>query len=304
MIVRRVLLWGALGALVSVATHGLRDRIRRARQETAQLESRLRELTVLADRDRIARDIQDLVIKRLFAAGLSLQAAVSMTARGSVASRIESAIHDLDEAMRLIRQSIFGLRDGGRGGGGRESGRAGGLRQGILALCGQLTPAGGRAPEVTFSGPVDDAIPAATGQRLLHLLGDAFAVIGASGPAGQGRRHGRRWRARHGRGNPAPVAARRRGRKRRQPEQPRREQPGRERRRSERPGREQPRRERPAGNGAARNGPAGSSAAGNGPAGNSAGYARLRAMASQFGADIEIEEMPGGTRFAWHLPAG
>ena len=59
VLVRRVALWGALGVLISIATHGLRDRIRRSQQERAQLESRLRELTVLADRDRIASDFQD-----------------------------------------------------------------------------------------------------------------------------------------------------------------------------------------------------------------------------------------------------
>ena len=90
-----------------------------------------------------------------------------MTARGSVASRIESAIRDLDEAMRLIRQSIFGLR---------QTSRGDGLRQGILDLCGELAQAA--AAGVTFSGPVDDAVPPRTGQQLLQLLGEALVVIG------------------------------------------------------------------------------------------------------------------------------
>ena len=169
VVVRRVLLWASLGALVSIATHGLRDRIRRSQRERAQLESRVRELTVLADRDRIASDLQDLVIKRLFAAGMSLQAAVSMATKGSVASRIESAIRDLDEAMRLIRHSIFGLSGHDRGTG---------LRQGILDLCGELAAAGGRTPEVTFSGRIDSAIPAGTGEQLVEMLREALAVIG------------------------------------------------------------------------------------------------------------------------------
>jgi signal transduction histidine kinase len=239
-VVRRVLLWGSLGVLVSVATHGLRDRIRRSQQERAQLESRLRELTVLADRDRIARDLQDLVIKRLFAAGMSLQAAVSMAAKGDVARRIESAILDLDDAMRLIRQSIFGLR---------ETSRGGGLRQGILDLCGELAPADGGAPEVMFSGPVDGAIPAGTGQQLLEMLREALVVIGE-------------W------ARPARVGV------------------------------------------TADDGVcltvegAGLVPRPDGSDGHGSDYARLRASASRLGANIDIEEVPGGTRFAWHLPIG
>ena len=266
VIARRVLLWASLGALISIATHGLRYRIRGSQQESAQLESRLRELTVLADRDRIASDLQDLVIKRLFAAGLSLQAAGSMTARGSVASRIESATRDLDEAMRLIRQSIFGLR---------ETGHRGGLRQGILDLCGELAAAVGREPEITFSGPVDDAIPAGTGQQLLELLRAALVVIGervrparVGVAASDGVRltvEGIALVPSPGGGGPLSGGA--------------------------------------DGNGADGNGADGSGPDRNGPGGNGADYARLRAMASKFGAHIDIEEVPGGTRFAWHLPA-
>ncbi len=241
VIVRRVALWAALGALISIATHGLRDRVRRSQRESAELESRLRELTVLADRDRIATDFQDLVIKRLFAAGLSLQAAVSMTARGSVASRIESAIDDLDEAMRLTRQSIFDLR---------ASSRGGGLRQGILDLCGELAAAGGSSPGVIFSGPVDDAVPPRTGQQLLQLLGEALAVIGG-------------W------ARPARV-------------------------------------EIMAGDGVRLivegTGPAGPAAQPGGAERRGAGDARLREMTGRLGAELDIEEIPGGTRFAWRLP--
>jgi len=60
--VRRAIFWTALGAMISIATHGLRDRIRRSRKRSEQLQSRLRELTVLAERDRIATDLRDTVI--------------------------------------------------------------------------------------------------------------------------------------------------------------------------------------------------------------------------------------------------
>jgi hypothetical protein len=53
VIARRVILWAALGTVLSVATHGLRDRIRRAREQAAQLQDRLREVSITEDRDRI-----------------------------------------------------------------------------------------------------------------------------------------------------------------------------------------------------------------------------------------------------------
>jgi signal transduction histidine kinase len=89
VIARRVILWAALGTVISVAVHGLRDHIRRSQEETAQLEARLRELTVLQDRDRIAADLQDKVIQRVFAVGLTLQGAATLTASGRAGSSDE-----------------------------------------------------------------------------------------------------------------------------------------------------------------------------------------------------------------------
>ena len=80
--IRRVLLWGALSALLAVATHGLRDRIRRSQQETARLQERIGELMVVEDRDRLAADLQSSVVQRIFAAGLKLQGVPDRPGRG------------------------------------------------------------------------------------------------------------------------------------------------------------------------------------------------------------------------------
>jgi len=165
VIARRVLLWGSLGALVSVATHGLRDRIHRSQMESAQLQDRLREITVLEDRERIAADLRDRVIQRIFAAGLALQGAASLTTEREVRRRVESSAEDLDQAVRLVRQAIFGLERGKRGHG---------LRQEILELCRGLTP----APEITFSGPVDGALHVRARAQLLEMLREALGAAG------------------------------------------------------------------------------------------------------------------------------
>jgi signal transduction histidine kinase len=164
VIIRRVLLWGLLGALLSVAAHGLRDRIARSRHDTALLEEQLREATVLRDRDRIAAGLQNEVIQRIFAAGMSMESAASLTTQPGVRQRLEAATGDLDYALRLIRDTVFGLEH-------RLRGR--GLRQEILELSGGLSP----EPEVSFTGPVDGALEPGGGTRLVAMLRDALAVI-------------------------------------------------------------------------------------------------------------------------------
>jgi signal transduction histidine kinase len=171
VLARRVLLWGALATLISVAVHGLRDRIRRSQEERARLQDRLREITVLEDRERIAGGLRDQVIQQIFAAGLALQGAASLTMEREVRRRVESSVADLDRAVRLIRQAIFGLE---------HEATSGSLRLDVLDLCGRLTP----APEVTFSGPVDGALSPRARTQLLDMLHETLEVLdGQSVPA-------------------------------------------------------------------------------------------------------------------------
>jgi signal transduction histidine kinase len=163
VIARRAIFWTSLGALISVATHGLRDRIRRSQERSEQLQGRLRELTVLADRDRIAADLRDTVIQRIFTAGLRLQSAASQTRSGEVRNKIGASIEDLDETVRMLRDAIFGLEQ-------RPSDR--GLRQEITDLCAQLSP----TPEISFTGPVD-AVAAGTRGQLIAMLTEALGPV-------------------------------------------------------------------------------------------------------------------------------
>jgi signal transduction histidine kinase len=165
VVARRAIFWASLGVLLSVATHGLRDRIRRSQDRTAQLQSRLRELTVLADRDRIAADLRDKVIQRIFAAGLTLQSVASQSSEREVRNKIGATVTELDQTVRMLRDAIFGLeqRPGERG-----------LRQQIMDLVGELSP----APEISFSGPVDTALPAAAQDELIGRLAEALSPDG------------------------------------------------------------------------------------------------------------------------------
>lgn len=165
VIARRVLLFAALGTMISVAAHGLRDRIAHSQRESSQLQEQLRELTVQQDRDRIAAGLQDEVIQRIFAAGLAMQSAASLSTQPGVRKRIEAATGDLDQVLRLLRDTVFGLE---------QRLRDRGLRQEILELCGSISP----APEVSFSGPLDGALHPGTGTWLVQLLREALVVIG------------------------------------------------------------------------------------------------------------------------------
>ncbi len=169
MIARPAIFWSSLGALISIATHGLRERIRRSQQRSDQLQSRLRELIVLADRDRIATDLRDKVVQRIFAAGLRLRSAASQVPRGDVRDKIGASVEELDQTVRMLRDAIFGLEQ-------RPAER--GLRQEITDLCARLSP----APEISFTGPVD-TLGAERRAQLTVLLTEALGPVRANAPA-------------------------------------------------------------------------------------------------------------------------
>ena len=135
--------------------------------ENARLHGRLRELALLEDRERIARDLHDTVIQRLFATGLSLQGAVRLAARPEVADRIQGAVEDLDETVKHIRTVIFGLE--------AARGRGPGLRDAVLALAREAAGPLGFNPRVLFEGPVDTAIDDRVATELLATLREALS---------------------------------------------------------------------------------------------------------------------------------
>lgn len=173
-IVRRLVFWGALATMIAVAAHGLRARVRRSREATARLQGRLRELSIMQDRDRIASSLQDNVVQRLFAAGLSLQGIDLLAGPPEVSHRIDAVVHNLDEAIKLLRQSIFGLEHGLP-----EQG----LRRSILDVSNELTPALGLVPEITLDGPIDTDVPPQVAGDLLAALRDALSRSGSAARA-------------------------------------------------------------------------------------------------------------------------
>ena len=146
--------------------------------EKARLHARIRELDVIADRDRIARDLHDTVIQRLFATGLALQGAARLAGPlPEVADRIQQAVDELDLVVRQVRSSIFELH--------AAETSIHGVRRQLLALGDELSAALGYAPAFQFEGPVDAAVGEEVGGHLLAVVGESLANIArhASSPA-------------------------------------------------------------------------------------------------------------------------
>ena len=164
VIARRVILWAALGTVIAFATHELRERSSRARREAARLHGQVTELTLIQDRDRIAKDLQNKVIQQVFAVGMDLQSAAMLTTQPEVRNRILSAADGLDQALRLTRDAVFRLEP-------RLEGR--GLRAEIVSLCEELSP----VPEVNFTGPVDGTLDPVRAMQFAQTLRAALESI-------------------------------------------------------------------------------------------------------------------------------
>ncbi|WP_433663644.1 sensor histidine kinase [Nocardia sp. CA-128927] len=80
--------------------------------QLADAQQRMRDMDILADRDRIARDLHDHVIQRLFAVGITLQGAVARATVPEVRQRLSTVVNDLQEVVQEIRTSIFDLHGG------------------------------------------------------------------------------------------------------------------------------------------------------------------------------------------------
>ncbi|MFF2808298.1 GAF domain-containing protein [Streptomyces sp. NPDC058000] len=137
--------------------------------ELARRRAESEELTVLHDRDRIARDLHDLAIQRLFATGITLQSATRLIERPEAAERVGRAVNDLDTTIKIIRSTIFGLRTTGDGKDGR------GLRRDLTETVRRAGGPLGFTPALRIDGPVDAAVPDDLAQHLVAVTAEALS---------------------------------------------------------------------------------------------------------------------------------
>ncbi|MDX8147301.1 GAF domain-containing protein [Lentzea sp. BCCO 10_0061] len=124
--------------------------------EFAENQSAKRLVDVLEDRDRIARDLHDHVIQRLFATGMSLQGALTWVTHPEARRRVTKAVVQLDQTVLEIRTSIFDLQ--------ADSGDTG-LRRRLLNAVAELTEDGELSPAVRMSGTIDSLVPDYIGEH-------------------------------------------------------------------------------------------------------------------------------------------
>ncbi|MCX5262526.1 GAF domain-containing protein [Streptomyces sp. NBC_00199] len=138
--------------------------------ELAERRADAEQIAVLEDRDRIARDLHDLAIQRLFATGMTLQSAGRFIEHDGASERVARAVDDLDETIKIIRSTIFGLRT-------RDGAGGTGLRARAVRVVGEAAPVLGFAPSVRMEGLLDTDVPEETADHAVAVLSEALTNV-------------------------------------------------------------------------------------------------------------------------------
>ena len=136
--------------------------------DNARLHSKVAELVLFEERDRIARDLHDTVIQRLFAIGLNLQGVASMAMTSDMSHRLEGAVDDLDTTVREIRSAIFELHS--------TRVQEASLRRAATDLVAESSRTLGFEPDIHFEGPLDEAAPTLA-EHLLAVQREALSNV-------------------------------------------------------------------------------------------------------------------------------
>jgi signal transduction histidine kinase len=136
--------------------------------ELADRRADAERLSVFEDRDRIARDLHDLVIQRLYATGMSLEGTMPMISKREVADRVRNAVDAMDDTIRDIRATIFALQSRNR-----ESGPK--LRADIVVLADEMAEMLGFAPALRLGSGLDSRASNEFSEQVLAVLREALS---------------------------------------------------------------------------------------------------------------------------------
>jgi signal transduction histidine kinase len=138
--------------------------------ELAETRKDAERLGLLEDRDRIAKDLHDVVIQRLFAVAMTLMSAVRLVEHPEASSRLQSAIDELDNTIRQIRSTIFALQTP------REQGTPS-LRAQIVDVVEAARGHLGFMPGLSMEGQLDNGVPAEVAEHLSAVLREALSNV-------------------------------------------------------------------------------------------------------------------------------
>jgi signal transduction histidine kinase len=137
--------------------------------ELAERRRDAEQLSLLEDRDRIARDLHDLAIQRLFATGMTLQSAQRFVQHPQAAERLGRAVDDLDTTIKIIRSTIFGLR--------AHEAPVAGLRIRIVRALEEAATVLGFTPALRMEGLIDVDIPGDIAEDVVAVVGEALTNV-------------------------------------------------------------------------------------------------------------------------------
>ncbi|MET9161113.1 GAF domain-containing sensor histidine kinase [Streptomyces parvulus] len=147
--------------------------------ELAERRRDAEQIALLEDRDRIARDLHDLAIQRLFATAMTLQSAGRFIQHDRAAERVQRAVGDLDETIKIIRSTIFGLRSRD------DDSTSSGLRARAVRAVAETAPALGFAPGIRMEGLLDSHVPKDTVEHLVAVLTESLTNVARHAHAGR-----------------------------------------------------------------------------------------------------------------------
>jgi signal transduction histidine kinase len=146
--------------------------------ELAASRAEAERVSLYEDRDRIARDLHDLVIQRLYATGMSLEGTMPMITRPEVASRITNAVDAMDETIKDIRATIFELQ-------ARDTTDGPDLRRDIVALVEEMTDTLGFAPSLRLGAGLGARVGPEVVDQVLAALREALSNAARHASASQ-----------------------------------------------------------------------------------------------------------------------
>lgn len=156
---------GEQGPLMTAFVRDITDR----KAAEAVLHEAAERMGMIEERERIARNLHDTVIQRLFATGMALEGTAPLIDRPEARARLERAVDDLDETIRAIRSTIFELE--------ARRHTPSGLRRQVLEVISEAAANLDFEPAVRFEGAVDATVPDELADELLPTLREAVSNV-------------------------------------------------------------------------------------------------------------------------------